>query len=105
MDLLPTSPSPPNGSNILLSRTLRRSLIHTTNNTLRLGSTATLVSVEEEKSKRVTAFHRVRDIDRPAPLSGGGYKYAIREKAPSTVDTKTVDTKGLGRAGFSEDSF
>jgi hypothetical protein len=55
----------------------------------------------KEKSKRVTAFHRIRDIDRPAPLSGGEYKYAIREKTPS----KTVDTKGLGRAGFSEDSF
>lgn len=55
----------------------------------------------KEKSKRVTAFHRVRDIDRLAPLSGGRYKYAIREKARS----KTVDTKGLGRAGFSEDSF
>jgi hypothetical protein len=57
----------------------------------------TLVSVYiKKKSKRVIAFHRVRDIDRPAPLSGGSYEYAIQEKSSS----KTVDTKGLGRAEF-----
>ena len=95
-------PAPPNGSNVLLSRTLRRSTIHTSNNTTatRLDSHSRFRG-GRKKTKRVTAFHRVRDIDSPAPLSGGRYKYAIREKTPS----KTVDTKGLGRAGFSEDSF
>lgn len=94
--------APPNGSITPLSRKMSRSPTHTNNNT-----TATQLDCKLQfpwrikKSKRVTAFHRVRDIDRLAPLSGGGYKYAIQEKQSS----KTVDTKGLGRAEFSGDSF
>jgi len=101
MDLL-NLPAPLNGSNVLLSRTLRRSPpTHKQQHDYDSARLTFTFPWRKEKSKWATAFHRVRDIDRPTPLSGGGYKYAIREKTPS----KAVDTKGLGRAGFSEDSF
>ncbi|SRR6266852_4162238 len=102
MDLLPTSPRPPQRFEYIVVPYIAP-FAHTHNQQHDCDPARLPLSFpwSKEKSKWVTAFHRVRDIDRPAPLSGGRYKYAKREKTPS----KTVDTKGLGRAGFSEDSF
>lgn len=96
MDLLP---SPTVRSYCCTVRCAVHSHTHATTR-LRPSSTAPKLLFSVEKKNR-NGFHRVRDIDRSTPLSGGRYKYAIQEKKSS----KTVDTKGLGRAEFSEDSF